>query len=390
MRDSTVEQNSATSSQPAIQISGGSVDLGTSTDLGGNTIDDDGTSQLIENTTGNPVPIAGDWLFTANGVSVPVNLTVTNTTDFGPGSLQEAILEANTNPGAAGSIIAFDPTVFATPQTITVPNTLVPSESAGPEVLEGPGANLLTINGSGAVGVFEVDSGTTASLSGLTITGGSATDGGGIDNAGNLTVSGTTITGTIAYHDGGGIDNSGTLTVANSTMTGNGALNGGGIDNTGNLTVSGTTIADNYGGDIDNSGTLTVAGSTIAGNGGGIDNTGTLTLTNSTIVGNAAGGGIDNAGTLTAVNATIAFNAAGLDDEPGAATTLYNTIVAFNIHDIAGGQVSPASTNNLIGIGGAGGLTNAKRQLSRRCQPWARSGVSQQRRPNPDHRPLAR
>jgi uncharacterized delta-60 repeat protein len=43
---------------------------------------------------------------------------VTNTLDSGTGSLRQAVLNANANPGA--DAITFDPTVFATAQTITV------------------------------------------------------------------------------------------------------------------------------------------------------------------------------------------------------------------------------------------------------------------------------
>ena len=42
-------------------------------------------------------------------------ITVTNTNDSGAGSLRQAILDA-----APGSTIDFDPSVFATPQTLTL------------------------------------------------------------------------------------------------------------------------------------------------------------------------------------------------------------------------------------------------------------------------------
>ena len=45
-------------------------------------------------------------------------------------------------------MIQFDPTAFATPQTITLTSTLELSETNGPEEIDGPGANLLTITGS--------------------------------------------------------------------------------------------------------------------------------------------------------------------------------------------------------------------------------------------------
>ena len=258
------------------------------------------------------------------------------------------------------------------------------SNSAG-ELIEGPGANLLTISGDDAVGVFQVGNGVTASISGLTITGGSATNGGGIDNDGRLTITDSTIENSYASNNGGGIANSGTLTVTDSTIEGsNASNNGGGINNCGTLTISDSSITDNYvshdGGGINNDGTLTVTDSTIANNssgaGGGIENTGMLTLMNCTIAGNGVvfqGGGIDNFDTLTAVDTTIAYNTGsyysglgggGLCDEPGSTALLDNTIVALNTNansrpeDITG-SVCLASAYNLIGTGGSGGLTNA-------------------------------
>ena len=302
------------------------------------------------------------------------SMTVTNTNDAGPGSLRQAILNANAHPAA-------DTITFAAGVSGTIAlSTLGEPDIADNLTINGPVVQALTISGNGAVGVFQVDAGVTATLSDLTISGGSATNGGGIDNAGTLTVIGSTITNNNASNNGGGIENTGFLTVTGSTIANNNAgNNGGGIDNSGTLTVTGSTISSNAAGN----------------NGGGIENTGTLTLTDSTVgdnntnIGN--GGGIDNAGTMTAINTTIAYNVTGnlgaLYDEPEASATLDNTIIALNSgaaffasvtdyaafvanaspptfddlasYDIGGsGQVSSASANNLIGTGGSGGLSN--------------------------------
>src|SRR5262245_14717327 len=54
--------------------------------------------------------------------SVPSPFTVTNTLDDGSvGSLRWAVGQANTTAGA--NTITFDPTVFASPQTITLTGT---------------------------------------------------------------------------------------------------------------------------------------------------------------------------------------------------------------------------------------------------------------------------
>ncbi|MGP0069832.1 MAG: beta strand repeat-containing protein [Isosphaeraceae bacterium] len=317
------------------------------------------------------------------------------------GSLPWAINQANNqgSPGYApansdGSQIAFDLSVFDTPQTIALTSTLELSETDGPEVIEGPGANVMTISGNGAVGVFQVASGVMATLSELTITDGRATQGGGIENAGTLTVARSGFDNNEAS-DGGGIFNAGTLAVSVSTFSNNMTNRGGGIDNTGILTVASSTFTANssdYGGGLGNeSGTATIDRSTFLDNsaygGGGLNNSygATITITNSTIAGNSAynGGGIADTGTLTAINDTVAYNqivgnsgsGGGLDAYDGT-DTLYDTIVALNTDgpaggpadDIAlytyegtiGGTISPSSAYNLIGTGGSGGLTNGQ------------------------------
>src|SRR4051794_20480296 len=53
---------------------------------------------------------------------VPSSYTVTNTNDAGAGSLRQAILDANANPG--GDFIQFDPATFGAPRTITLLSAL--------------------------------------------------------------------------------------------------------------------------------------------------------------------------------------------------------------------------------------------------------------------------
>ncbi len=70
-RDSTIEESTGYT-QAAILITGGTVDLGTAASPGGNTFNVNGTGTLIQNTTGIPVPAAGDT-FTNNGTAVAYN-----------------------------------------------------------------------------------------------------------------------------------------------------------------------------------------------------------------------------------------------------------------------------------------------------------------------------
>ncbi len=94
-----------------------------------------------------------------------------------------------------------------------------------------------------------------------------------------------------------------------------------------------------------------------------------MTLVNSTLAGNTAhqyGGAIDNVSNLTAVSDTIAYNVVtpggsggGIDAYSGT-VTLYDSIVALNtigtgtaaVSDDITGQVSTASSYNLVGTGG--------------------------------------
>jgi hypothetical protein len=404
----------------------------------------------------------------------PTVYTVTDTSDNNTGSgtsgdLLYCITQANANTNTAGSLIQFDPTVFSNsnPKTITLAATLELKENGGPEVIQEGGGTIetpeaVTISGNNTVGVFLVDPGVTATLSGLIIANGQASAmGGGIENSGTLTVFNCTIenntaqfggglynNGTLTvtantyiqnnvakaglgggiYNDGatvtvgvvgnptfilnnsanrgGGIDNDngGTLTVTGSDLSGNQAKRGGGLINTATSTVtisdsvlldcgaSGTTSNGSGGAGFYSSGTGSMTGCTVMrntaeGSGGGIFvGGGALTITNSTVADNSlsapmgAGAGVqEKAGTLVAVNCTIAYNSlaqgdsgngGGIDVLNGTAT-VDNTIISLNTDGTGpdaqpdnfyvngGGSVSPASANNLIGIGdGNSGLKN--------------------------------
>jgi hypothetical protein len=280
-------------------------------------------------------------------------ITVTNTNDSGPGSLRQAIADA-----ASGDTINFSITgsITLTSGQLEILRNLT---------IQGPGANLLSINGNDTSRVFSISAGVTAVLDGLTITNGwepvfPISFGGGIFNQGVLSVSNCNITGNGGFSgdittSGGGIfnDTSGTLNLSDSTVSGNfaadfnGNSNGGGITNGGVMTVTDTTIADNastFAAGIYNYGTLTVANSTISlniltfeglgGVGGGIYNSGTLTITNSTISGNTAPGG----GGISAVGSE----------------TLQNTIIAGNSFDDIRWTIETAS-HNLIGDANSSG-----------------------------------
>ncbi len=212
---------------------------------------------------------------------------VDNTNDQGPGSLRAAVTNADQ---AGGSSI-----LFATTGVITLQSAL-PAISADVNMV-GPGANTLSVSGNAAFQVFDVETGVTAGISGLTITDGSSGgNGGGIENDGTLTLTSCTVSDSSSGNDGGGIFNSGTLTVIASTVSGNTSSNdAGGIENSGTVAVVNSTVADN---------------SANSGQGGGINNAGTLDLVNSTIADNSAfnGGGIQAGGAVTMANTIVGYN----------------------------------------------------------------------------------
>ena len=189
--------------------------------------------------------------------------------------------QANINSNSAGSLIQFDPTAFgaSNPKTIVLAGTLTLSETAGPEVIDGPGGERPDHLGQpcrpGLQGRQHRDDGHALRPDDL---------------------------GRLDRHNGGGIDDEGTLTLTNCTIAGNSASgggNGGGIYNNGPLTGMGCTLSGNsvtggYGGGIANDDTMSLTNSTVAGNsdtggsGGGIDNETSLTITDCSIIDNTA------------------------------------------------------------------------------------------------------
>ncbi len=245
------------------------------------------------------------------------NYTVNTNLDNGTGgcdaaecTLREAIAAANAT--AEGDVINFDPTVFNTPQTITLNGTqLTITNNSGALTINGTGADQLAISGNNVSTVLRNDNITAnVVINAVTITRGRGGFGGGIANSvgGNLTLNNSVISFNAATNTGGGFNTDGTLTLNNSTVSNNSAsVSGGGISN---------------GGTVSNGGGVTLNNSTVsnntAANGGGIDN-GTfnngsrVTLNSSTLSNNSAstsGGGIRNnmTSSITTLNNSIIAN----------------------------------------------------------------------------------
>jgi predicted outer membrane repeat protein len=290
-------------------------------------------------------------------------ITVTNTNDSGPGSLRQALVNANNGDTIDFAVTG---TIQLTSEGILIARNVT---------ISGPGADQLAIDGNQAEFVLSVSPQITAAISGLTVRNGYF----GIYNqqgrlsVSNCVVSGNTFAGlynlsgqgslgasmtvanciltnnagtgafngvtpTVAHNSGG--PSSGNLTCACMTITDsvasnnaeNGIVNAGSYtaDATARLTVINSNVHDNDWIGIGSSGelgnaTATIARTTVTGNSlGGVSSSGLppvgsfgqLTITKSTISGNAAfvGGGINSYGSfLTVADSTISGNSAERD-----------------------------------------------------------------------------
>jgi hypothetical protein len=289
-------------------------------------------------------------------------ITVTNTNDSGPGSLRQALADAND-----GDTIDFDPSLngqairLAGSELVIDKNISI--SGPGPDLLavcSGTNDCFMTVDSNWAASknlrehrkapqgtgfrIFHVMPGHVVMIAGVTIYFGDDTGGGIFNDQSALTVDNCTVWGNLdqTTGGGGGIRSSGAsanLTLVSSMITGNLSLGGygGGIYNdSGTVVITNSVISNNMspslfiadGGGITNGGSMEITDSVITGNhagfnGGGISNYGTLTITDSTIVGNlvgtnfpqpiAAGGGISTQGPATSLritNSTISGNRA--------------------------------------------------------------------------------
>jgi hypothetical protein len=302
---------------------------------------------------------------------------VTTTSDSGTGSLRQAVLNANSLAGSdtitfsdgTGGTVNFTDT---TPETITVNvgGTLLLSSSL---IVEGPGADRLSISGNNATGVFSVGAGSLdVTLSKLSIINGSAPNRGGIvsGSSGVLRVTQCTLSGNTSVV-GAAILNTGTgsVLVAQSTISGNTASNSGGaISNfsTGSVTLvqctlSGNNASSGNGGGINNASTgsitvlqSTVTSNTASGTGGGIRNVGAgvVTIANTTIAGNTGGGNPDVEGAFTSNGGNLIGNA-------GTATGFINGVN----NDQVGNGASPINPQ-LAALANNGGPTRTHALLA--------------------------
>jgi len=267
---------------------------------------------------------------------VPSTLTVTNLSDtrvVGDGSLRGEIAAAQ-----PGDTINFQPGLSGT-INLTSGELLINKNLT----IEGPGATSLAINGQNASRVFDISSGATVTIEGLTVANGSETD--CSDQLGSPLTS----------FGGGGILNEAgcTLTLNQDTLSGNTAtaiadtvdVFGGGLLNEGSATVNSCTFSDNK---VMGGGGSSFFGGSV---GGGIDNFGgaTLAVTGSTFTGNQAlGAGSGNFGIGGAIenNAGLLAESNGLVTGPSTPSLATITNCTFTGNEASG-------STGVLGNGGA-------------------------------------
>ncbi|MEM9827481.1 MAG: FG-GAP-like repeat-containing protein [Planctomycetota bacterium] len=287
-----------------------------------------------------------------------------------PGSLRQAIVDANANPGP--DIIEFVGDEFVG-DGASASITLTAGELRVIESVEivGPGADSLTIDGNQSSSIFwfgDENAASTYDVSGFTLTGGNGENGAGIGIAG----------GAVLFFDEFGSGGDDTLNISNSVIRENAAEVGGGLHSVlGTLNVIDTLVESNNAtgtaGNISGGGfalqqtDTTLQNVTIRDNegarfGGGIlnhvtDATGSfgdanLTIQNSTIEDNVArrGGGISNQTTTAQADAslrltgsTISSNrstqtGAGINSDAGVVVVSHSLIVG-NIGGSAGAGI---------------------------------------------------
>jgi predicted outer membrane repeat protein len=330
------------------------------------------------------IPFALAQRTTVKGNRRANTITVTNTNDSGPGSLRQALADANDGDTVGFAVTG---TIGLTTGELVIDKNVT---------ISGPGSNLLTVRPSqgGFFRVFHVMPSHSITIQGVTISFGYAgfAQGGGIylDEHVTATIADCSLTNNYTGDIGGAIFIDGygggaTLTVLNSTITGNtagtaehGGMGAGIYSSAGTFMIIDSTVSNNtawtdnsyfggHGGGIvsGGGGTLEISNTTISGNQAGIDGggvsifSGTATITNSTISGNVAGftqpgeigagGGVSNFGTLMIINSTISGNHAhgstfkgggeGGGIYNGGSADIGNSTFSGNQADVHGGSI---------------------------------------------------
>lgn len=322
----------------------------------------------------------------------PATFTVTSTNDSGPGSLRQAIMDANAATTADTILfkLPVDSLIVLTGGEILISDSLT---------VKGPGAGQLAISGNNASRIFKIDDAATTlktvSISGLAFQeGNSAAGGGALYCKENLSLMGCVFNSNGAAGSGGAVklkDFQGKLTVtATKFLNNSSGNNGGGLyvraRSSGAVKVSGCTFARNFAnshggglyGRAEGSGDITIEKTVIANNfagtsGGGVwvsnsyvgadgmpktPDDGKITIRTSIITGNQvanssslAGGIYLGGGNVTIQSTTISNNSAVLKGGG-----LVSAGVTDSLKLIGVKVISNFTTDTTIGTSGGGGL----------------------------------
>lgn len=232
-------------------------------------------TKAIKTCLKNAMPATGlALLITGSGFVNAATFHVANTQDSGPGSLRQAVLDANASAGA-------DEIVFSTSATGTVNLTSGHLEIFESVTVTGPGPDVLSIDAGKASEIFVVSEPSSASaieftLSGLTLSNSTAAISAGVGFIDiDVTVSDCTITGStgpaisvFSYFS------EGRLEISDSTISHNEgvAINPEGSPYSSNRAyLSHLNITDNGGAGVDSSGAaVTIDSSEVRGNAVGL------------------------------------------------------------------------------------------------------------------------
>lgn len=265
--------------------------------------------------------------------------TVTNNGDSGAGSLRQAIIDANVNPGADEITFGdFTGTIVLTTSQLEISSSMT---------IQGPGAEQLAISGNDTCRVFFINTAESVDISGVSIVSGRQNAGGGIYNmSGNLTVTDCIFSSNTATIDGGGMYNEDCHPIVTNCIF---SLNTAGNDGGGMY---------NYWGSSPTVTNCTFSNNSATYSGGGMYNydSANPAVINCTFTSNIAynGGGMFNEfnSNPTVTNCTFASNTsysgAGIYNVDNSSPTVTNCTFTSNIATIGGGISNNNGSNPIV------------------------------------------
>jgi hypothetical protein len=246
-------------------------------------------------------PFVYEFAYASASIDVSNIVTVTTAEDSGPGSLRSALAQA------AGGTVIVNFSSDLDGETIYPESEYV---ILNPTVLNGRGADKLTISGDNATRLFNIQTYGSVSISGITIARGTADIGGGIRCANAQFSLADCIIRDCSAQRGGGLAQvgNGQMMVRNCSFVGNSAID------TGDNSAGGGAVFNHFSLSVIEQCTFS-SNRVVDGVGGGaIMNEGYMDLLDSTVAGNsssAGGGGIQHAGnfsTLVVQGSIVANN----------------------------------------------------------------------------------